>query len=104
MDERDSYWEPRVMRHHYEDGSEEYAIHEVYFDGNGNVKRYTQDALSPRGPSLDELRDSLVCLIEENAEEVTAGDLGYFYHRTYIEEWIRCLDDPVVDYDLCPET
>jgi hypothetical protein len=97
-DEGDSYWEPRVMRHHTAEGGQEYAIHEVYFDNGGNVNGYTTDALSPREPSIERLRATLVRLLDQGAEEITCGDLGYTYDRGAVEDWLTSLDDPSLDY------
>jgi hypothetical protein len=98
MSDELSYWEPRVMRHREHDGTEEYAIHEVYFNTNQEAVMWTEDSLSAREPSLERLRDALERLLKSGHDEVTTGDLGYTYDREYIQEWLDSLSQPVLDY------
>jgi hypothetical protein len=87
------------MRHRLSTGEEAFCVHEVYLRDDGQVATYTEDALSPRVASLDELRSALVNLLEQNQEEVVCGDLGYGYDREYVEEWLESLQLPVLDYE-----
>lgn len=36
------------------------GIYEVYYDENGNIKYFSEDAVSPRGDSLEELNEDFV--------------------------------------------
>lgn len=36
-----------------------FEIHEVYYDGDGNPDAYTENAVSPFGESLEELRQEM---------------------------------------------
>lgn len=87
------------MRHRKEVGHEEYAIHEVYFDADGQVQRYTRDALSPREASIAALRATLISFLEQDGEEVLIGDLGYAYSNEDIEWWLEHIDDAPLDYE-----
>jgi hypothetical protein len=97
-DKGKKYWEPRVMRHS-KGSSEEYAIHEVYFDEDGNVDGYTMDTLSPVAPSIEALRAALLSLLQQGEEEIVSGELGYTYEREEIEDWLECLNAPAIDYE-----
>ena len=94
-----SYWAPRVMRHHSAEGSEEYAIHEVYFSQDDRVVTYTVDALSPREASVEALKGKLLDLVHGGDEEMTLGDLGYTYVREDLEHWLEYVDQPPIDYE-----
>src|SRR5947209_4892591 len=72
-----AYFGPRVMRHRTETGEERFAIHEVYFGKDGQVITHTEDALSDRASSIDQLRDVLQRLLEQEGAEMTTGDLNY---------------------------
>lgn len=37
----------------------EYSIREVYYDDDGQIEFYSEEAMSPYGSSLDELSDDL---------------------------------------------
>jgi hypothetical protein len=91
-----SYYEPRVMRHARGDGTVEYAIHEVYFASHGKVDGYTQDALSPRLPSVAALREWLEEALQ-TATSVTCGDLGYTYGEANLTQWLRYLREEPLD-------
>ena len=53
-------WNYRVMKS-YPANKEDawYSIREVYYDNNGKVDGYTEDAIAPDGGSIDELREVL---------------------------------------------
>lgn len=94
-----AYFEPRVMRHRKETGEEEYAVHDVYFSDDGRVLRYTRDALSPREPTVEQLRAALVRFLAEGEDAITTGDLNYTYDREDVEDWLKSLEAPPIDYD-----
>lgn len=96
--DRIAYFEPRVMRHRKGTGDEEYAIHDVYFSEDGRVVRYTLDALTPREPTVEQLKATLARLLEENGAEITTGDLHYTYDREEVEDWLQCTEKPSIDY------
>ena len=56
-------WNHRVMKRSYthKDGTIEYtyAIHEVYYDKEGNVDSYTEDSVAPQGETLEELEKEI---------------------------------------------
>ena len=85
------------MRHRKEDGTEEYAIHDVYFTDAGQVKAYSEDALSPREPSVAKLKETLLALPQH--EEVQLGDLGYAYCPEDIHYWLKNIDREPIDYE-----
>jgi hypothetical protein len=92
-----AYFETRVIRHRTDAGTEEYAIHEVYYGKEGEIITHTLEALSPRRSSLEELKSALITLLEEGGGEITTGDLNYSYPREYIEDWLCCIDDPPIE-------
>jgi len=47
-----SLWNYRVM---VKDGS--YAVHEVFYDDEGNVEAWAEDPVYPRGQSVEELAE-----------------------------------------------
>ncbi|MBW3625292.1 MAG: DUF2321 domain-containing protein [Armatimonadetes bacterium] len=96
-----SYCEPRIMRRRTEAG-EEFAIHEVYFDGKGTIIGYTEDALSPREPTVERLKESLLRLMERRGEPITSGDLQYTYDSEDVKEWLRCFASSLLDVDFYP--
>jgi hypothetical protein len=91
------HFEPRVLRHHAAAGDVEYAVHEVYFDDDGRVLGYTEDALSPRQPSLEQLREALLRLLAEGVTTIRTGDLSYEHDSEYVEEWLACLNTQPID-------
>jgi hypothetical protein len=98
-----SYVEPRVMRHRTAAGSEEYAIHEVYLGADRQVQAYTQDALSPREPTIEDLRVRLTSLLKREDEKVLTGDLRYAYCKEDIEWWLEHIDDAPLDFEQAEE-
>jgi len=65
-------WNYRLMRHIDAFGREYFAIHEAYYNDVGEVTAWTDDAASPMGQTMDEVRDDL-------------------------EKMLRALDYPVVE-------
>jgi hypothetical protein len=98
MDERLVRFQSRVMRHRKSEG-DEFAIHEVYLNAQDQVVTYTLDALSPRVRSVEQLRMTIEGLILRNDEGIETGDQNFFYSRGDMEEWLRCLDKAVLDFD-----
>lgn len=53
-------WNCRVMvRTDKQTGEKIYAIHEVYYDQDGNPESCTENPVSPMGETVDELRGDL---------------------------------------------
>jgi len=70
-------WNHRVIRHKDDKGNVWYQIHEVYYDekdGKYHPTSVTVDSIAPYGEDVEELRSTL-------------------------EMMIKCLGDPVLDYD-----
>jgi len=63
-----AYWNCRVM---LKDGH--VAVHEVYYNDNGEVEGYTRDPVAPSGETLEELTETF-------------------------EKFKRALTEPVLDY------
>ena len=97
-----SYFEPRVMRHGVGTEGEEFAIHEMFFTEAEEVVTYTEDALSPRAPTVEGLRQALLDLLRSGEAEITAGDLGYSYDREDVEWWLSSTEQQPVDYQDDP--
>ena len=53
-------WNYRVVRK-YHQGSDEtsYQIHEVYYDGNGNIETWTENSVGSFGETVEELREDI---------------------------------------------
>lgn len=99
MDENEiHYWEPRVMRHVNEDGSIEFGIHDVYFNKENQVITYSTECLSPRYPTITELKARLPDLLPNLGSEITCGELDYAYSREDIEDWIEGAGKDIIDY------
>lgn len=94
------YYEPRVVRLTQPDGREQFSIRDVYFSPAGEVVFFTEDALSPASDSLSGLLAALADLMNQPGDPVTAGELGYEYSKTDVQEWIRAAERPVLDVDL----
>jgi hypothetical protein len=56
-------WNHRVCKN-TEQGEIFYNIHEVYYDDDGKVEGWTQNAVAPLGNDLDELRNELKWMLE----------------------------------------
>lgn len=92
-----SYFQPRIMAHRRADGKE-YAIHDVYFNENGHIEGYTVQARSPRETSIEKLRQNLMALMNQDAEEFILGDLGYSYSKDDIQFWLEFIEYPPLDH------
>ena len=92
-----AYWEPRIMRH-TETNPPEYAVHEVYFDAEGRVIAYTDQAISPRAASIEELKRQLFVLIQRTEDTFPLGDLQYIHHKDDILFWLEHIDKQPIDY------
>lgn len=92
------YFQPRVMRHTTAMGVE-YAVHDVIFAGDGSVESYTQAARSNRFPSVAELKQWLLEMLEAGHDAINCGDLGYAHTRQeHLPHWLEHIDDAVIDY------
>ncbi len=96
---RGSYFEPRVVRHRLDDGSEEFAVHDVYFRSSGRIEGMTIHARSVRCGSVAGLHDWILNQISANVESVVCGDLGYEHTIDDLKWWLQKLCDPVIDFD-----
>lgn len=71
-------WNHRVMRRvftpaGYDEATEWFTIHEVYYNFDGSVATFTKEGIRPHGESLEELKES-------------------------IQMFQRALDQPVLEY------
>jgi len=62
-------WNYRIMKRNSENSDEDtmnewFEIHEVYYDSNGKIEGYTQNAISPGGYNLDELKLDLNLILK----------------------------------------
>jgi len=61
-------WNHRVIRHQtrnlFGDPDVGFAIHEVYYDNDGNIKSMTSDSVKPWGDTKDELRLELLRMLD----------------------------------------
>ncbi len=94
-----AYWEPRVMSTLADGMWTDCAVHEVYFNAVHQPVAWTRDALSPRASSVQELRDRLRALLQQDNDEVACGDQGYTYPKTRVLEWLLSLDEAILDRD-----
>ena len=62
-----SHWNYRVVLTTSDspDVKPEYAIHEVYYDDNGDMTMITERAVSPSGESLDDLEMLFIVALEK---------------------------------------
>lgn len=58
-------WNHRVIKHE-KDGEVWYTLHEVFYDDDGSIKGWTQDAIAP----LSETRDGLYWVLDKMREAV----------------------------------
>lgn len=56
-------WNYRIMRRPGPDGSADYAIHEVYYGQDGEVRNWTANGVGPGGETLDELSSDLAFIL-----------------------------------------
>ncbi len=75
-------WNYRVIKRTYEDGTVIFAIHEVYYNDNGDPYMVTAVPSEPQGETLEELKDDFDCyqrpLAEPtlNYEDLVVGENG----------------------------
>lgn len=98
-DPKITYWSHRVMRHRSQANDVEYAVHEVYFDGEDRATGWTKDAVSPRMISVAALREWIVERLALPDDGVSCGGQGYTYHHADFEMWLRCFDKEPLEYD-----
>lgn len=94
----ESYWRPQVLRHISFDGADAFAIHEVHFFDFGIEWGSTEDAVSSRHSSVEELKTALEEFIASGDESIRCGDLNYEYHREDVELWLKHISDPILEY------
>jgi len=58
-------WNYRIFRHTEKDGYTWYAIHECYYDDDGNVEGYTQGPDYPQGETVEELKTDLEYMLND---------------------------------------
>jgi hypothetical protein len=92
------FWRPQVMRHRRRDGSVEFAMHDVYFNENGEVSGYTVQARSPRFPTVEGLQSWLEVKIEDGAG-VVCGDLGSEHSSDDFELWLNHVTEEPIAYE-----
>ena len=95
---KSTYWRPRVMMHGHPNKESEYAIHEVYFTGEGDIRGWTENALSDRYKSVIELENRLKSYLVSEKEHFVCGDKEYTYHKNDIELWLKHINDGVIEY------
>jgi len=91
------YFQPRVMRHLTQEGSVEYAIHDVYFTSDGSIEGYTLHARSPRKATVGDLKRWVDDAFAQGAP-VVCGDLGYTHLPEHFAHWLEHIDEPPIDY------
>ena len=96
MENRAAYFDPRVIQVLNLNGSTHFAIHEVYFYDNDKIESYTNQALSARANSLEELQLILKNFLASGEEKITCGDLKYEYDREIVEWWLEKTELPVI--------
>jgi hypothetical protein len=67
-------WNYRVIKSHLPNGEEEFGIHEVYYDENGNPSMTTERAIAAYGETLDELRADVQRQLEALSKPVLTMD------------------------------
>ena len=90
-------WNIRAMKHTHpvEDW---YALHEVYYNGFGQVSMWTVNPISITGDSVEELREYLVmCLNDldkskEDALDFDAEGYNYYISSSMFEEIIEDIE------------
>ena len=71
-------WNHRVLRHIYTEETW-LAIHEVYYDDEGNPNSCTVDPIEPGGETLDELKAGLELMMKACEKPI----LDYEYFESY---------------------
>ena len=60
-----SHWNHRVIhKHHQQTDDHTYQVHEVYYDDNGNIDKWTISPVSPMGETPYELREEIKYFIK----------------------------------------
>ena len=54
-----SHWNHRVVKEVLENGDEWFTVREVFYNDDGSIYAYTEDAVDIAGASIDELRNYL---------------------------------------------
>lgn len=99
MTNRAAYYQARVMRHRLDDGSFEFAVHDVFFGDDDGVLTYTIEARSPRKRSVAELKAWIISVITSGEPEVVCGDLGYAHSiEDHLMDWLELIDEPPIEY------
>ena len=75
-------WNYRVLRQVY-DGEDFYAIHEVYYDDDGNPQYCTLNSVGAAGDTMDELKQDLLHYVEAVYKPVL--DYNDFLEREQID-------------------
>ena len=74
-------WNYRVIKSYPATAENEwYSIHEVYYDDEGKITAWTEDAIAPESDTLEGLRDILglmrSCLFKPVLHEVVSGGIA----------------------------
>lgn len=85
---------PRVLKHTYPDGRTEYAIHDVYFRGDGSIYGYSRFARSIRTSTVAELKQWILQNLDTQASEtrLTCGDQNKPAMGADFRLWLRHLE------------
>lgn len=70
-------WNYRVIRKPYDYKDlvfEEYNVHEVFYDDNGNIESWTTEPISPYGDTLEELKNTLEKMLEALEKPILQED------------------------------
>jgi hypothetical protein len=51
------FWNYRIIKRIHDDGTELFAIHEVYYNDDGKPELVTEDPCEPQGETLAELKE-----------------------------------------------
>jgi hypothetical protein len=94
-----AYWRPQVMRHAGSNGRVEYALHDVYFAGDGSIISYTVAARSVRRRSVAELEAWVRENLDRAREGIVCGDLGYVHSDEDLALWLHHIHDPPIHYE-----
>ncbi len=58
-------WNNRIFRRKYDSGNPSFTIHEAYYDANGKLDGWTENAIEPRGESVEELIEHLQQMLND---------------------------------------
>jgi len=95
------YFHPNVMRHIHQNGIEEYAIHDVFFNAAGKSITWTIEALSPLMPSVEALKEKLLQLLQ--LTEPFSPTLESQYKHADLENWLKYIDAEPIIWELFDE-